>query len=107
MLEDKKQSERTKEIIRFKDNYEDLLIDVLQKCEQEDDFIRQQQIKEWKRNDLYYHGEQHIFWNQIVSDWDFVGASGVRSGSLSGIEETRDSSGPLYDYVLNIFKAHG
>src|SRR5205823_6908645 len=69
--------------------------------------IRSDQIRMWKRNDEYWSGNQFIFFNETIGDWDSVTSSGVRSGSFDLGSEERDSSGPLYDYVFNIYKAHG
>src|SRR5690242_8418872 len=95
-----------KDVKKFREKYGTYLLDVVDRCEKEDESIRSEQVKKWKRADMYDHGQQYIFWNELIGDWDTVGPSGLRSGSLAGFEETRDQSGPLYDYVINVYKGH-
>ncbi len=85
-------------------NVEAAFKDILSKCENEHEYVRLKQIKTWKKNEEFWHGIQFLFWNESTGDWmtPTQGMSRVSAG-----EETRDAVGPFYDYVVNIFKAHG
>ena len=85
-------------------NVDKFLKDVVKACEIEDDYIRNLQIKTWKKLEEYWHGIQFLFWSEIAQDWA-TPDNGIAVGILG--EETRDSVGPFYDYVINIYKAHG
>lgn len=81
---------------------ENCLKDILARCEREDEYIRSLQIKLWKKAEEFWHGVQFLFWNQSTQDW-----MTPEQGVMRGGEDTRDSVGPFYDYVINIYKAHG
>jgi len=80
------------------------LLDVVQASEMEDEYVRQLQIKTWKKLEEYWHGIQYLFWNEIKQDWE-VHDTGLQVGIIG--EEMRESVGPFYDYVMNKYKAHG
>jgi hypothetical protein len=86
------------------DNIKGFLLDCLKNCETEDEYIRNLQVKTWKKLEEYWHGIQFLFWSEIAQDWS-TPENGVQVG-IAG-EETRDSVGPFYDYVINMYKAHG
>src|SRR5437899_928587 len=96
-----------KDVKKFSDRYEDYILEILNLIEKENDSIRQDQIRMWKRNDEYWSGNQFIFFNEAIDDWDAVGPSGLRSGSCDLGSDERSESGLLYDYVFNVYKAHG
>lgn len=77
--------------------------EVINQCETADSWVRKQQIKMWKKNDEFWHGIQYIFWSESKQDW--IAPSETR---WAGDEEGREEAdGPFYDYVINIYKAHG
>lgn len=80
------------------------LMDCVKNCELEDEYIRSLQVKTWKKLEEYWHGIQFLFWSEIAQDWA-TPENGIQVGIVG--EETRDSVGPFYDYVINIYKAHG
>ena len=71
--------------------------------EKEDSWIRKSQIKTWKKNDEFWHGIQYIFWSESKQDW----ISPVESRWFEQEEGREESEGPFYDFVLNIYRAHG
>jgi len=77
------------------------LLGILRDCEQEDKFIRSQQVRNWKKLEEFWHGIQYIYWDAVAQDWRVPTQADLMS------EETRDNAGPFYDYVVNIYKAHG
>lgn len=77
------------------------LIHLVDLAEREDDWIRKQQVKQWKKNDRFWHGIQFIYWSEAQNDW-----ISPTESSLMSLEMGEDE-GPFYDYVINIFRAHG
>jgi hypothetical protein len=84
----------------------DCLKFLVEKYEKEDSWVRKQQIKLWKKNEEFWHGIQFIFWSETKQDWMApIGTSGLRW--FAETEGREGSEGPFYDFVVNIFKAHG
>src|SRR3990172_3532480 len=75
---------------------------LLEIAEREDSAVRDDLVREAKRNDLFWHGFQHIFWDSIAMDWRIPTHDDLRN--LSNVSEEADF---LYDYVINIIKPHG
>lgn len=80
----------------------DALKNIRDKCKEEDTFIRKRHIYEAKQNDLYWHGFQYIFFDESSQEFRIP-----THDVLSQIDTTREDSDFIYDYVSNIFKAHG
>lgn len=77
---------------------------ILKECKDEGREERKAQIKEWKRLEEYWRGIQHIFWSEREGAW-LLASTGASPGS--DYADDADNQGPLYDYVLNIYRAHG
>lgn len=69
--------------------------------EKEDDFIYKEQLKILRKNEEYWHGIQYLFWNEDIGDWASPANSTLQELEAQGTDS------PLYDYVINIYKAHG
>jgi DNA-directed RNA polymerase subunit M/transcription elongation factor TFIIS len=82
---------------------QDCLAEIIRQMEKEDDNVRKQQIRQWKKNDRFWHGIQYIFWSETQQDW--IAPINTRWDDLTANREEAD--GPFYDYVVNIYKAHG
>ncbi len=82
---------------------QDALAEIIRQVEQEDDNVRKQQIRQWKKNDRFWHGIQYIFWSETQQDW--IAPINTRWDDLTSNRE--EAEGPFYDYVVNIYKAHG
>jgi hypothetical protein len=79
---------------------------VFEKYDKEDGWVRKQQIKLWKKNEEFWHGIQFIFWSETKQDWMApIGTSGLRW--FAETEGREGAEGPFYDFVVNIYKAHG
>ena len=85
------------------DHLQDCLAEIIRQLEQEDDNVRKQQIRQWKKNDRFWHGIQYIFWSETQQDW--IAPINTRWDDLTGNRE--EAEGPFYDYVVNIYRAHG
>lgn len=77
------------------------LLTLLEGIEREDETLRLQQMRKFKKNNLFWHGFQYLFWSEADSDWRIPTRDQVEE--ISGREETRY----IFDYVVNVFKAHG
>jgi len=80
-----------------------VLYNMVKEAEDEDAWIRKQQIKGWKRQEEFWHGVQYIFWSESRQDW--ITPTDVRWFQQE--EGREEAEGPFYDYVINIYKAHG
>ena len=79
------------------------LYELVKKYEDEDSWIRKQQVKLWKKNEEFWHGVQYIFWSESRQDW----ISPTETRWFQQEEGREEAEGPFYDFVLNIYKAHG
>lgn len=86
----------------FSQEIQTALKSLLDKCELEDQVVRLRHVYEAKRNDLYWHGFQHIFWDSINMEFRIP-----THEVLAGLGSTREEATFVYDYVTNVFKAHG
>lgn len=77
------------------------LLHILEEIEKEDDYIRQRLLREAKQNELYWHQFQYLFWDERVQDYRIPTQDVIEQFS------SREEIKFIYDYVVNIFKAHG
>lgn len=80
-----------------------ILLELVKKYEEEDSWVRKQQVKLWKKNDEFWHGIQFIFWSESRQDW----ISPVETRWFETEEGREEAQGPFYDFVINIYRAHG
>lgn len=72
--------------------------------DKEDGSIRQNQVRLWKKLEEYWRGLQMIFWSAADQSW--ISADSVNFNDVFSPEEV-SQLGPIYDYVVDIYKAHG
>lgn len=78
--------------------------DIVKECEDEDNEWRQHKVKEWKKHEEFWHGIQYIFWSDSDQTW----LNPRDSNWLASLtDEQRESVGPFYDFVIDIYKAYG
>ena len=86
--------------------HEELVKSALEKlrdmAEKEDSSVRFDLIREAKRNDLFWHGFQHIFWDAASMDWRVPTHEDLRN-----VPFVNEQTEVIYDYVINIIKPHG
>lgn len=92
---------RPEDNITLEPEEEDVLKALLKMCELEDEYVRHLQIRDAKKNDQFWHGFQYLFWDAITQDWR------VPTHEVLQNIRTREEVQFVYDYVFNIFKAHG
>lgn len=83
------------------DRIKDALLAILDGVEHEDEYLRLQQMREFKKHNLFWHGFQYLFWSDQDMDWRIP--THEEFEEVSGREETKW----IFDYVINHFKAHG
>ena len=86
----------------YSEDIQNALTAVLDKCEQEDQYTRKKHLYDDKMLDLYWHGFQYIYWDS--QQQDFRIPTHEQIGNSGG---TREEVEFVYNYVTNIFKAHG
>lgn len=86
---------------KYSESIQNSLLEILKQIEQEDSYTRQRMLRECKQLELYWHGFQHIFWDERVQDFRIPTHDVLEQ--ISSREEIKF----IYDYVVNIFKAHG
>lgn len=77
----------------------DILKSLVSDCELEDQFVRESMIRYWKKLENFWHGFQHIFWNEIAHDWQVPEM--LPLADQAGIDMA------LFERVVNIYRAHG
>lgn len=87
--------------VKLPEELQKALISLVQKYEKEDQDARQKQLRQWKKNDLFWHGIQHIFWSETENDWRNPSEAGLATDAFD------EEDIPFYDFVINIYKAHG
>jgi predicted RNA-binding Zn-ribbon protein involved in translation (DUF1610 family) len=84
---------------------QDALKDIVKQCEDEDSFIRRAQVKTWKKYEEFWHGVQYLFWNERGQTW--ISPQSGAAPNLGFSNEEMEEIGPFYDFVIDIFSAHG
>lgn len=80
------------------------LLDIIRQCEYEDETVRKQQLRTWKKLERFWHGIQYIYWSESNQDW----IAPIDSSYNNDTNENRENaSGPYYDFVMNIYRGHG
>lgn len=88
-------------ISKLDERIKEALLALLDSVEREDEYVRLQQMRQFKKNNLFWHGFQYLFWDDTSQDWRIP--THEEFEEISGREETRY----IFDYVINVFKAHG
>lgn len=83
------------------DNLKDALLALVKKVEQEDLSARQEQLKVARKCTEYWHGRQHLYWDESQMDWRVP-----THEALSGLLPDEQVSF-AYQHVINVFKPHG
>lgn len=78
--------------------------DIIQKCEREHQFIREAQLRLWKKGEYYFEGEQMIYWDSTAQDYRSVTDAPISNAGLRELDPAVDD---YYSKVMNIYRAHG
>src|SRR6267142_1766722 len=86
--------------VKLDDTLKDSLKDIIKSCEREDDEIRKSMIRQWQKNEEFWHGVQYLFWSERDNSW-----RSPLDDSLD--EDIKDELGSFSDKVVDIFRGHG
>src|SRR6266404_2590748 len=87
--------------VKLSDEEQQALLAILDIIEKEDEIVRLWQMREFKKINRFWHGFQYLFWSETDQDWRIP--THEQLAEVAAREEIKY----LYDYVINIFKAHG
>jgi len=90
--------------VELDDDLQNALRDIVKDFDKEDDELHKAQVRLWKKCEEYWHGLQMIFWSEQDQSW--ISPDSVHFADVFSEEEVA-SLGPIYDYVVDIYKAHG
>jgi hypothetical protein len=89
---------------KFDSELEKFVKTIKEHCDNEDRGIYNQQLALYRRNELWYHGLQFIYWDYVNRDWAVPPSLNYPFGSVTNEDNGVDD---YYDYIVNIIKAHG
>lgn len=75
------------------------LKEVVDHFDKEDRFVRERQIRLWKKLKFFWNGFQNIWWSDVAHDWRVWGINGADS---EGVDDQAD----YYNKPINIFRAY-
>src|SRR5258706_3898848 len=78
----------------------DAIKDIIDDFENEDQSVRERQIRSWKRMELLWYGFTNFYWDYVAHDWRIYGSTSYDTGS-------DDNQGAYYDKNINVFRAYG
>lgn len=87
---------------KFDSELETFITTIKDNCVNEDRGIYSEQQSLLRRNELWYHGLQYLYWDFSAGDW-----ATFPSLNYPFAEDTRRGTDDYYDYVINIMQAHG
>lgn len=87
--------------VNLDDRMKDALLALLESIEKEDEYLRLQQMRHFKKMNLFWHGFQYLYWSDMDQDWRVPTHEQI--AEISSTEQTRY----IFDRVDNHFKAHG
>lgn len=89
------------DITKLDQRIKDALLAILEGVEREDEVLRLQQLRQFKKNNLFWHGFQYLYWSDQDQDWRIPTHDQLEQ--ISSREEVKY----VFEHVVNIFKAHG
>lgn len=87
------------EAVELTELEEEAIINIIEDFENDDQSVRDRQIREWKRLELMWAGFNNFYWDYVAHDWRIFG-----SPSDVGVD---DNQGAYYDKNINVFRAFG
>src|SRR6266568_341470 len=90
---------------RLSEELQDSLKAIVKSCEEEDREIRQSMIRQWKKNEEFWHGFQFLFWSASEQSWR--SPLDLNWGDTEDFEDVQEQFGSFSDKVVDIFRGHG
>jgi hypothetical protein len=78
---------------------ENAVLQIMKQFEQDDEFVRDDLLRLYKKGDLFWQGYQHLFWDSTQANY--------RDATQLGVEAAEAGIDPNYLRVINIYRAHG
>ena len=78
----------------------DAIKNIIEDFENDEQSIRERQIRDWKRLELMWYGFTQFYWDYVAHDWRIFGFPSYDSG-------TDDNQAGNYDKNINVFRAYG
>lgn len=76
------------------------LVEIIDHLEKHDQFMRDRQLKKWRKQMCYWDHLQYLWWSELAHDW--------RTPQDAVEEDPQADIDPaLYAKVINIYRAHG
>jgi hypothetical protein len=79
------------------------IINLFQTYDKEEEFVRNEQVKRWRKHMHYWDGFQYLAWDESAGDWKTP--SDIAREDPENL--THDIDPALYAKVVNIYKANG
>lgn len=80
------------------------LLDVVKHFDIADKFVRDNQVRKWRKQMCYWDGLQFLWWSDVIHDWR---TPDQISQDFTGTDADVDIDPTLYAKVINIYRAHG
>src|SRR6185503_8486670 len=81
--------------VELTEEEESAIKDIIDDFENEDQTVRERQIRDWKRMELLWYGFTNFYWDYVAHDWRTFGS------------DVDDNQGAYYDKNINVFRAFG
>lgn len=85
--------------VELTDEEIDTIKDIIDDFENEDQVVRERQIRNMKHKELLWNGFSNFYWDYVAHDWRIYGYGDESSGG--------DNQGAYYDKNINVFRAYG
>lgn len=89
---------------KLAENMQLAFFDICDQIDREDYDVRQQQLREWKKHEKFWHGIQYLYWSETSQDWSPID---TRINGASQDENREGAEGAYYDYVMNVYRGYG
>lgn len=86
--------------MKISEELQHALQEVVEHFDKEDRYVRERQIRQWKKLKFYWNGFQRLWWSEVAHDWRVWDIQ-----TLTQDSEENDQSA-FYDKPINVFRAY-
>jgi len=76
------------------------LLGIVQEFSRQEQFVRETQMKKWRKHYHYWNGLQYLAWSEVAHDW-------MTADDIVENDPQADIDPALFAKVINVYKAHG
>lgn len=76
------------------------LLSIVQEFNRHEQFVRETQMKKWRKHHHYWNSLQYLAWSEVAHDW-------MTADDILEKDPQSDLDPAAYAKVINVFKAHG